>query len=212
MYVRRRFDFPTIKETGPVTLAGGSAQMVPNFDGNMSPLFVAGGRDEPNKIERQTFLTRKIWFSGQYQYFLPEADSVIGKLSQYEAIANRLLGTRITPAVLWNLAPWTWLSDWFLNIGDVISNNSALQDDNLVIRYGYLMCESTYDVVYTGYGFKFTNYDPGPLMTAYRQVSKQRVRATPYGFGLNPNVFDARQWAILAALALTKTPGSLKAN
>jgi hypothetical protein len=212
--VRRQYEFDPITETGAVTnVTGSSASIIPSSmaSGNYDPLFVNGGRSSPSKIERQVILKRKIWFSGKYTYFLPtDMNNVLDRLVVYEALFNKLLGTRITPSVLYNLTPWTWLADWFANIGDIVSNASSLQEDNLVLRYGYLMCESTQDVIYTAYGFKFTNYDPGPLVTSFRQTRKERIRATPFGFGLNPASFDARQWAILGALALTKTPTSLK--
>jgi hypothetical protein len=222
--VRRRYDFPPIKTNGAVTdVTGSSASMVPSMtSSNYDPLFVGGGVDRPSKIERQEILTQKIWFSGKYTYYLParfqdgqftdKGDTIWDRLVTYEALWNKVLGTRLTPAVLWNLTPWTWLSDWFLNVGDVISNMTSLQNDNLVLRYGYLMCETTLEVIYTAYGFKFTSFNPGPLVTAYRQTRKSRYRATPFGFGLNPATFTPQQWAILGALALTKTPTSLKAT
>jgi hypothetical protein len=222
--VRRRYDFPPFKTNGDVTnVTGSTASMVPSMtSSNYDPLFVGGGVDRPSKIERQEILTQKIWFSGKYSYYLPathfkngqftsDSESVWDRLVTYEALWNKVLGTRLTPTVLYNLTPWTWLADWYANIGDVISNVVSLQQDNLVIKYGYLMCETTLEVIYTASGFKFTSFNPGPLVTAYRQTRKSRYRATPYGFGLNPASFTPQQWAILGALALTKTPSSLKA-
>jgi hypothetical protein len=68
-----------------------------------------------------TYLTtsRKIWGSVNWQIppeNLPPKDS-----SNRWALANRLAnGLQISPSTLWNAMPWTWMIDWFSNIGDFI--------------------------------------------------------------------------------------------
>jgi hypothetical protein len=44
---------------------------------------------------------------------------------------------------------------------------------------------------------------PVQLSQTFGTIQKIRRKATPYGFGLNPNTFSTRQWAIIAALGLT---------
>jgi hypothetical protein len=43
----------------------------------------------------------------------------------------------------------------------------------------------------------------------YMVDQKERVRATPYGFGLDLGSLNPRQWAILASLGLTRAPQRL---
>jgi hypothetical protein len=133
----------------------------------------------------------------------------MGRLRRYEALANHLFGTRITPELVWNLAPWSWAFDWFTNAGDVIHNISLLGVDGLVLQYGYAMRSMNvkHEMVQTvTSGLGGRNLGFGGL-TSTRLVfteTKQRIRANPYGFGIDDLSLSGRQLAILAALGLTK--------
>jgi hypothetical protein len=104
------------------------------------------------------------------------------------------------------------VSDWYYNIGTLISNASYLGKDNLVIKYGYLMHTQVAETIlelprWSGY----TTYpDTRVLRTSYTVTRKERYKATPYGFARNPNDLTGKQWAILGALGLTKAPKTIK--
>jgi len=207
--VRRRFVLPDI-------VTSSSSTYTPSFNGTnitgMGNQFDAnyGGASDtislykPVRIEnirRETYT-----FSGAYSYLLNMDDTMIGRIERIESEANRLLGTSLTPSTLWELTPWSWLTDWVWNLGDVISNATALSTDGLVMRYGYLMRRTVEfnqltvpDGVTLGGGAK-----TGPITTVFGRETKERVKGTPYGFGLDPSGFSAKRWAILAALGLTK--------
>jgi hypothetical protein len=133
-------------------------------------------------------------------------------MKAHQQKAEYLLGLELTPEVLWNLAPWSWLSDWVVNVGDNLHNVSAFSSDGLVMKYGYLMVESKVS--------QMRSLDaPLPLKGGgsiaipslhTASVRKQRFRATPYGFGMNPSSFNLRQWTILGALGLTKSTSALR--
>jgi hypothetical protein len=156
--------------------------------------------------------TRRKWFSGAYVYHLDTGSSTLAKMKAHQQKAEYLLGLELTPEVLWNLAPWSWLSDWVVNVGDNLHNVSAFSSDGLVMKYGYLMVESKVSSLRSldaplplkGGG----SIAIPPLHTA--SVRKQRFRATPYGFGMNPSSFNLRQWTILGALGLTKSTSALR--
>lgn len=148
---------------------------------------------------RSTLTKERVWFSGAFRYHVPLGDDFYSKALRYESHANRLLGTRITPEVVWNIAPWSWLGDWFGNTGDVLHNISALSTDGLVMQYGYAMRSKTVeqsDVVHDG------PLRGSGLVT--NTVAKQRIHATPYGFGKLPSSLSKRQIAVLAALGLSR--------
>ena len=156
-------------------------------------------------------LTRKVWFSGAYSYFLQQDRSA--GVVEYVKKAKHLLGLEITPEVIYDLAPWTWLADWNFVIGDNIANATALGQDGLVIRWGYLMCQSTYTREITMVGAYSSSGSPlPPIRMMLSSIRKQRIRATPFGFGLNPTSFTGRQWSILAALGLTKSSRGLQSG
>lgn len=152
---------------------------------------------------QKTAITKR-WFSGAYTYHLPTGYYAHQAVKGSIAKANDLLGLELTPEVLWNISPWTWLFDWAANIGDVVANATALQSDNLVIRYGYIMAQTSATNTYQLDGPSFYAGGPGVLTAALGTILKQRVRATPFGFGLTTDAFTGRQWAILASLGITR--------
>jgi len=167
------------------------------------------GNDGSGTISVADTVFEQYWFSGSYTYLAFNSQDALNKIQEYENLANHIVGTRMTPDVLWELAPWSWLIDWFVNIGDVTANAVRLQEDSLVLRYGYLMHQSMFQRTMSLTGVKFKFFNPGAISQSWTQTLKERVRATPYGFALDPNSFSDQQWAILAALGMSKAPRSL---
>jgi len=153
-----------------------------------------------------TKTTVKKWFEGCFTYYLAPQ----GSLVREEQLAAKRIGHRLTPEVLWNLTPWSWAADWVSNIGDVIHNVSAFQNDGLVMPWGYSMCQTTVEKSYhlSGARTKYENRDVAVSQTL-RSTRRQRKKATPFGFGLELDGFSNRQWAIIGALGLTRSPKSL---
>lgn len=151
-------------------------------------------------------------FSGAFTYHLAEAHDMLSKLEMYEQLANHLLGTRITPSTIWELTPWSWLFDWFADIGTLLSNLSLLSADSSVVRYGYIMHENrvTVEHIFKGYQLKPGWSAPSLVSKKETYVRKTRTRATPYGFGVNLGALTPRRWAILAALGFTKSDNQLR--
>lgn len=196
--VRRRYSFdPVITTT--VTDTGSRTPQPP-----MAASMYLNTGYAPSTKTRVT--KTEYWFSGCFTYYLERGQSDLEKAIRFEQEANKLLGTRITPDVLWELAPWSWAIDWASNTGDVLQNVSAFANDGLVMRYGYLMCRETIEDTYTLGALTLKDGQRiGPLTQTFRTVRKTRVKATPYGFGVNLTTLTPRQIAIIVALGLTKT-------
>lgn len=148
----------------------------------------------------------RLWFSGAFKYHVPIDDGFYNRLLRYEALANHLFGTRITPELVWNLAPWSWAIDWFTNAGDVIHNISLMGVDGLVMQYGYAMRHHRVEERCSG-GYSFSDnlgQHSGSVARLVASEWKQRVRANPYGFGIDDVDLSNRQLAILAALGLSR--------
>jgi hypothetical protein len=161
--------------------------------------------------------TDKIWFSGAFRYHLAADSDILSRIDRTSQIAHKWLGAGgVDLNTFWQLMPWSWFIDWFVDVGDIIDNaNSALLNGQ-VLQYGYLMRETTVKRAYTTdsamiYRGSDATQDRqiGFASTTYVSQRKQRVKATPYGFGLNPDTFSAQQWAILGALGLSKGPRKL---
>lgn len=159
-------------------------------------------------VGRQTdSFFKRTWFSGEFTYHYEPSH-----MTEVQRIANQarlLYGLEITPETLWNLAPWSWLVDWVTNVGPVLRNLTAFQQDGLVMRYGYVMEETRRTQTFTntpgspasGVVFPHT----GPLTFVFKGTRKRRLKANPYGFGVTMQSLTSRQLNILVALGLARS-------
>lgn len=210
--VRRAFDFdPEVTTTKVITGTNVLAYFPNSQETWGQDLFSgAGSVLQRGDVTRTTVTSTHYWFRGCWTYFLEGGSDLLSNLALQRKLADRVLGLNITPALLWELAPWSWLTDWFLNIGDVISAVTATTDKSQVLKYGYLMREISIEDRFTHTGIRSSGGDStGPFTTGVDVSIKARRRATPYGFGLNTASFTANQWAILVALGLAKNPGRM---
>lgn len=161
-------------------------------------------RRHPGAITTETTILRETWFSGAYMYYASVGETVLEKIMQYGREADLILGGKFTYETLWELAPWSWLIDWKVNVGDAIANMTRFSADKLVLRYGYLMRKTSATRTYTAVEPLFYDGTPGPVSRQFSVVQKERYRATPYGFAVDPRTFSSAQWQILASLGMSK--------
>jgi hypothetical protein len=152
----------------------------------------------------KTILTRTTsrhrWFSGACTYGLPLDDSM--REMSVEAVRRQgLINLDITPETLWNLAPWSWAVDWFLPVGDLISNLQDQQSNGLVWTYAYVMEHSFCSDTYTHVGPGSDKVGSLTLTTE----SKKRIPAGPFGFGIDWNGLSPFQQSIVAALGMSRS-------
>lgn len=152
-----------------------------------------------------------IWFSATMKFWIPELAMPESDTSNYSSRLRRhMMGVSFTPSTAWELIPWSWLVDWFGNIGHVIANIVNNSYDQLVAKWAYVMRTRkriiTYDqtqpwLIGDGSG------QPGPTSrcrTTLVGVCKERAVASPYGFGFDWPDFTDRQTAILTALGILR--------
>lgn len=193
---RKRTILESVTNTTAASALGGGTPAMPSY---MYQNAGIGSKDV------QTFT--KVWFSGSFTYYVPPIKNgkFFGDFLHYQSVTNHLFGTQMSPSLLWELAPWSWLIDWKTNTGDIIKNWNDFQNDKLIMHYGYVM-ETKY--IITTYNLKFLEIygEPEPINLTDRivQVVKTRRNATPYGFGLNPGSFSGKQLSILGALGIQR--------
>ena len=198
--IRRRYEFPTL-ESSTQLYAPRQIQVDPTGPSNMYADATGYGMQHGERITRKS-----IWFSGAYTYYLARGDEHRKKMARLAQEADRLLGTRITPEVLWELAPWSWAIDWITNFGEIFTNLTRFSEDGLVMKYGYVMGDFTMTDRHFTTGCTWRDgTSSGDARVVWENRTKLRVHATPWGFGLDPSTdFTARQWSILVALGLSK--------
>jgi hypothetical protein len=158
----------------------------------------------PDTTTRWTSVERDVWFSGQFKYYIPGYKRDLSDVDRYELFGAMLrhYGVGISPSVVWELTPWTWLVDWFSNAGDVISNISSVMTDQLVSRNAFVMCHAKH-LAYVSSNIHLKDGEVHCFW--YQEVdTKKRTLANPYGFGLTWGDLTPRQLGILAALGITR--------
>lgn len=202
--VRRTFKFPPHFATSESVGTTGAYYVAPQWLPNMIVMAAPVRRDYQN-------VSRESWFSGCFTFCFERSDAQKGKLAAQAQKARVLLGLDLTPEVVWNLSPWSWLADWATNAGDVFSNVSRFARNDLAMRYGYMMSKG--ESIQTTSLEGVMSRDMNGNLTAGRTVSstwryntKRRIPATPYGFGFDMGGLSFRQSAILGALGISRGP------
>jgi hypothetical protein len=186
-----------------VTVTTGGRNSTPNVGAAVS-----GSNAYASTGQVTQTITRKTerWFVGVFTYHLPpiKPGGWDNNLARNEQLLNYLYGTRPTPETLWNLTPWTWAADWFANTGDVLHNVSAFASDGLVMPYAFIMeRKTTIDDTVLVQPYRYA-LGTKTLRQTFTTTMKQRIRASPFGFGVTFAGLNQRQIAIAAALGLTK--------
>lgn len=178
------------------------------------------------KGTRQVSVVREThrWFEGVFTYALPSSTDSWKRALGFGSDADALYGLALSPSVLWELTPWSWAVDWFTNTGDLITNVTNFGLAGLVMRYGYMMEESIERVTARGQCpeanvgefFLAGNHQQNPTMVNIRHVpvgtyevgtesvTKRRIPASPFGFGISWEGLSPTQIAITTALGITR--------
>lgn len=157
----------------------------------------------------KTWNTDKIWASARFRYWLPGGPRDV---EWTRSMLKRLYGLRPTPRNVYKAIPWSWLVDWFTDLGKIIANLEPGVADRLAADYFYVMRETSAHKAYNVKG-TLKSYLPGSsafvnvpidLDTFSTQVNKTRIKGDPFGFNTNQNDLTSMQWAILGALGVSR--------
>jgi hypothetical protein len=109
----------------------------------------------------------------------------------------RLLGLIPNESLLWEATRWSWLIDWFSNLGDIIDNIRSSLRERLVSPYAYVQRHTVREYTWTA-----TN---GYYHVRCKRVfdTKRREKIDPFGLATEVSLSDL-QLSILLALGLTR--------
>jgi hypothetical protein len=194
--VRRRINL--LDEDMPIAKASGQLY------GALQPVLVTQYYRQQPKWTSLTGAQDKWWASARYRYWLPDGPRDI---IWQRKLLNRLYGGQVSPSVLYNMIPWTWLIDWFTNLGDVIDNLDAGVADRLGADYHYVMRKRTwYQEFHVDAIFKSRN-GPDIPVTAHATTTayvKTRVAGGPFDLRWQTEGLSPRQLGILGAMGISK--------
>jgi hypothetical protein len=129
--------------------------------------------------------------SGEFIYYL-------GDLPPTKAYLRlKLLGLIADESLMWEATRWSWLIDWFSNIGDVIANIQSNLRDRLVSTYAYNQRHTVREYTWTATNGYYS------VKTVRIFDTKRREKIDPFGLAAGVSLTDL-QLGILLALGLTR--------
>lgn len=188
---------------------GGSTAL--NF---LQPTFVTQCYVDTKSSGKTTRYVRNVrtWAEGSFAYMLPPGPR---NVVWTRKMMRRIMGKRVTPADLYQVMPWSWLNDYFTTLGEVIKAVSPGVADRLYCNYAYIMqtkewtttTVATTTIAANGAkaGEGYQTHQVSASMTT-QHISKCRVAASPFGWGLKQSDLNGSQLAILGALGLSRLP------
>ena len=195
--VHREFSFDDIVSRSS-SVVSTTARAVYSHNSTIAALN-AGGQELIRTVENTT----KRWFSGSFTY-TSGSNADLKKCLGIGAEADKLFGLSLTPDIVWELTPWSWAIDWFTNTGDVISNATSFALAGLVMKYGYIMEETSSVITYSMPASGCNGMRTAPPPSKIVVTTKRRRPANPFGFGISWEGLSPTQLAITAALGITR--------
>lgn len=147
-----------------------------------------------------------VWCEGSFKYYRPEFDrNLAGYDSAWNGMQRQMMlyGARLNPSVVYKATPWSWLIDWFINVGDVIDRANDWAYDSMVSKYIYLMHHYTREVKFLQ-TMHLISGDKTLEWVRSCEVKRRQQADNPYNFCLTWSALTARQLAILAALGISR--------
>jgi hypothetical protein len=147
------------------------------------------------------------WLSGTFRYWLPEGPQ------DWRWRANMLatiFGLYPSPAQVYKLIPWSWLTDWFTSAGAVVDNMFGSIAERSAADFCYTMCKAWYqrDASVEAQFWGSNSFDSDPITvrasSTMRTETKVRMKSTPFGFGMKVGDLTPMQLSILGALGSSR--------
>lgn len=190
--VRRR---GTIESTSTTTVtvdnSGSTGGYMPQIATNKS----GGSRRTVTTIVKDRY-----WFSAGFTFRMPNVNDseAMSSLRQY------LQGGGISPSVVWELTPWSWLADYFTSIGDSLENWEKSRAINLAAKYAYVMHKRDITTVSQHQSWAYDGSFSLSASATSRAITQARTGASAYGFGFTTGALNNAQIANLVALGLSR--------
>lgn len=155
------------------------------------------------RATRTEWTSERWWASARFRFHLPSGP---GGVVYKGAMRRALMGMRISPAVIYNAIPWTWLIDWFSNAGYLIENLDIGVADRLAADYCYIMRQVTnHRRIDVNGEFHFRG--SSRPVTAHATASASSMRRNliaPFGPSVGQGNLSLTQLSILGALGISK--------
>lgn len=145
-----------------------------------------------------------------FEYFVGDPYGATSRLDSYAAKARKLLGGGLTLSVGYELTPFSWMFDWFLDVGGLLQYQQTVADNGVFQRAGGWVYERTRTIEH-----RISSYTDRVSTGKYHYTEgagscKQRFQMRRSGspYSMSPTWdLNGFQWGIAAALGAAKMPG-----
>jgi len=177
------------------------------YNTNMRPGLVTqcyGGGAAQTEFKGETNV--HTWMEGQFRYLLPPGPKNVLWKAKMIGLIN---GLKVTPSEVYKAMPWTWLADFFLNLGSFLEAQENGVADLLICDYCYVMCTYEWKATTTSSQFVYTDKDAtvGTMVTSSittTYTNKSRWPASTFGFGVKQSDLTPFQVSVLGALGKSR--------
>lgn len=190
-----------VRESSSTTTTSGASY------GALRPTISTGFYVGTPTWESKVTHTERVWASGRFRYWLPGGPRDV---AWQRKMLARIYGFRPSPKVVWDAMPWTWLADWFVDVGSMLENMDPGVADRLAADYCYIMRElSDYGTRETiGFFDSAITGKPVKVSVSGTAHAKLLMRdpGSPFGWNVNEPSLSGAQLGILGALGLSRLP------
>ncbi len=149
--------------------------------------------------------------SALFEYFAYDPQGALPRIQAAQQKAKLLLGDPLLSAsTLWELLPWSWMADWFFDVGGLLSYQESVESDSLAARRASTVWETTTSATMDSQIRKGTSsgyLEGGKSTTIATRRYQNRRPGNPYGMGIDWSGFTPQRWFILGALGISNAPG-----
>ncbi len=144
-----------------------------------------------------------------FEYYVGDPYGYTSRMDSYLAQARSVVGGGLDLSTTYQLIPFSWMLDWFVDIGSLLNYQQQVADNSLVMRDCFIVNEA-----HTRASARLIDSEPAatgrPRWTSgargtavFHQKTQQRYPGN--AFSLSPNWdLNPFQWSIAAAMGLTK--------
>lgn len=152
-------------------------------------------------VSRQSVTTINAWGYVTWSPITSEFEKIQKYDPGFKFLSRKIvLGATVDASTLWNALPWSWLADWFGNIGDYLQANRNLVP---VVPDTPAICVKTQTVTTTAIdSARFAKQ--GELPSKFVRVTKERHKASGSMPSAHLPLLTQRQVNILASLAVLR--------
>lgn len=155
-----------------------------------------------------TSWTQGVRAFGTYTYFIPKPEYLDDRLSTAVRSAQALFGGGLDAPTTWELIPWTWLTDWFVDVGGLLRYQQLVADNQMVAsRQGFTTferCTATASVTLVpNPSGQAPRISTNVAHSLFLSKKEERRSGNPYSMAVNWEL-SPQQSVILTALGLSR--------